>query len=203
MFKILAPVLRCVSRSKSNYEENKTMKGAYRTTRRKDQATLLMLVCAALLFTVVTGAASAQTPSGKRVRGYGFVAPGGTAGDGSAFTVHYGGGVEGLVFRGLGVGAELGNVTAVGKDSNLGIFSTNGSYHFGRRGSSRGVSPFVTGGYSLRFGDDEETVSGINLGGGVQYWATERLGMRLEFRDHHFFRGVLNFYGVRLGLAVR
>jgi hypothetical protein len=176
----------------------------YPVNAAKDRGPFLRLIWAALFLTVVTGVASAQSTSERRMRGYAFVAPGGTAGDGSAFTIHYGGGAEGLVFRGLGLGAELGNVSPMGIDAgNLGIFSMNLSYNFGARGSSRGAAPFVTGGYSLRFADDEETVSGINLGAGVQYWATDRLGMRIEFRDHHFSRGVLNFYGVRVGLALR
>ena len=161
------------------------------------------LVWAALLLIAAPLVASAQVRGEKRAMGYAFVAPGGTAGDGSAFTVHYGGGGEALVFRGLGLGVELGSVAPISIDAgNVGIFSTNLSYNFGERGGSKRAVPFVTSGYSRRFGYEQE-VSGVNVGAGLHYWATDHLGVRLEFRDHHFSRGVLNFYGVRLGVAFR
>ena len=162
------------------------------------------LLAVIFVLAFVPSIASAQSSGERRGWGYGFLALGGTAGDGSAFTFHYGGGGERLVYRGVGLGAELGNVTPIGEfGNNLGIFSANTSYNFGARDSSRKTIPFVTGGYSLKFRDDEDSGGGVNVGAGVQYWATNRVGLRLEFRDHHFFKGVLNFYGVRLGVTFR
>ena len=161
------------------------------------------LFAAMFVLTCISVVASAQSQE-RRGWGYGFIAVGGTAGDGSAATFTYGGGGERLIYRGLGLGAELGNVTPIGDfGQGLGIFSANASYSFGGRQSSRRLSPFVSGGYSLKFRDDEDSGGGINIGAGVQYWASPRMAVRLEFRDHHFFKGVLNFYGVRLGLAFR
>ena len=156
----------------------------------------------ALVFVSVN--ASAQSKGERRGWGYGFIAVGGTAGDGSVFTFTYGGGGERLVYRGFGLGAELGNVTPISDfGQGLGVFSTNASYNFGARDRSKKVVPFVTGGYSLKFRDDDDSGGGLNIGAGVHYWASDRLGVRLEFRDHHFFKGALNFYGVRLGVTFR
>jgi hypothetical protein len=160
----------------------------------------LLAVMFVLVF--IPSIASAQSSDERRGWGYGFIALGGTAGDGSAFTFHYGGGGDRLIYRGVGLGAELGNVSPVGF-GNLGIFSANASYNFGARDSSRKTIPFVTGGYSVKFRDDEDSGGGVNIGGGVQYWASNRVGLRVEFRDHHFFKGVLNSYGVRLGITFR
>jgi Leucine carboxyl methyltransferase len=111
-----------------------------------------------------------------------------------ATTLHYGGGGERLIYRGLGLGAELGNVTPIGDFGHgLGILSATASYSFGGRQSSRRFTPFVSGGYSLKFRDDDDSGGGINIGGGVQYWASPRVAVRVEFRDHHFFKGVLTF----------
>jgi len=171
---------------------------------RRRFAIATMLIAAMFVLTCISVGASAQSQE-RRGWGYGFIAVGGTAGDGSATTLHYGGGGERLIYRGLGLGAELGNVTPIGDFGHgLGIFSATASYSFGGRQSSRRITPFVSGGYSLKFRDDDDSGGGINIGGGVQYWASPRVAVRMEFRrDHHFSKGVLNFYGVRLGLAFR
>jgi hypothetical protein len=159
------------------------------------------LICLVAWLPAVAGA---QSPEARRGWGYGFLALGGTAGDGSAFTFHYGGGGERLIYRGLGIGAELGNVSPSSNFGNgLGIFSANLFHSFRGRDRARKTIPFVTGGYSLKFRDDDDSGGGLNLGAGVQYWASNRTGLRVEFRDHHFFKGVLNFYGVRVGVTFR
>lgn len=168
------------------------------------KASAFKTAAAMFLLVVIPAVASAQSQSERRGWGYGFIAIGGTAGDGSTATLHYGGGGDRLIYRGLGLGASLENlapITDLGQ--GLGIFSTTGSYHFRGRQSSRKMSPFISGGYSLKFRDDEDSGSGVNIGAGIQYWASDRVGVRVEFRDHHFFKGVLNFYAVRLGLAFR
>jgi hypothetical protein len=157
-----------------------------------------------LVLVFISAIASAQSPDVRRGWGYGFIAVGGTAGDGSVFTFTYGGGGERLIYRGLGLGAELGNVTPISDVGHgLGIFSANASYSFGASDRSRKTVPFVTGGYSVKFRDDDDSGPGLNIGAGVQFWESDRLGVRLEFRDHHFFKGALNFYGVRVGITFR
>jgi hypothetical protein len=138
----------------------------------------------------------AEEPSGQ---GYVFFAPGGIVGDGNSIsTFHVGGGGEGLLYKGFGIGGEIGYLTPwqyVG--SGIGIASADGSYHFNRTSK---VSPFITGGYSVAF--REGHINLINFGGGVNYWFRKRMGLRVEFRDHmdlhndHYVSG-------RIGLSFR
>jgi hypothetical protein len=136
--------------------------------------------------------------------GYVFVAPGAIGGrQFTNGTLHVGGGVEKLFRERIGVSAEIG---ALGLWNNyrgaIGIFSVNGSYHFGDRAGK--VDPFVTGGYSLGF--RSATLNFGNFGGGVNYWFRDGLGLRVEFRDHVHAASranALHYWGVRFGLAFR
>jgi hypothetical protein len=83
----------------------------------------------------------------------------------------------------LGAGAELGYLfprQAAG--DGFGILSTNGFYRFTNSPSLQKVTPFVTAGYSLGF--REGTINMANFGGGLDYWVRDRMGLRLEVRDH-------------------
>ncbi len=143
--------------------------------------------------------ASQNQDSEHRGQGYVFFAPGGIVRDWSKVaTAHFGGGGEYLFYQGLGIGAELGYLTPW-KDfsSGIGMLSANGSYHFAR---NQRLSPFLTGGFSVGF---RYGIDGLyNFGGGVNYWFRDRLGLRLEFRDHvdaytnHYLSG-------RIGLSFR
>ena len=147
---------------------------------------------------------SASPGEGKEHRGQGYVffAPGAIVGDGySAATAHFGGGGEGFIYKGLGLGAEAGYLTPWQDfESGVGMASFNGSYHFNR---DRKLSPFVSGGYSLAFRND--TANLFNFGGGVNYWFRDRVGLRLEFRDHidSRFSGSAHYLGGRIGLSFR
>lgn len=156
------------------------------------------IVCVALLATL----AVAQTTE-HRGQGYLFAAPGGIAPNGSDATLQFGGGGEGLIHKGLGVGGEIGYLTlARSFNRGFGIFSVNGSYHFTEATASGKVVPFVTGGYSLFFRDGH--TNGFNVGGGVNYWFRERVGVRLEFRDQVVPEGrSVHYLGFRVGLAFR
>lgn len=128
--------------------------------------------------------------------GYLFVAPG-VANDGnnSAGIIHLGIGGEGVLPIGIGAGAELGFLGRTSLDA-LGSASVNGYYHFKRNGS---WAPFVTAGYSNFFALFGDT-SLANMGGGVNYWYKDHLGIKLEFRDH--FRtgtGSANYAEFRFG----
>lgn len=137
--------------------------------------------------------------------GYVFFAPGGvTAGSYTSMTLHAGGGGEGVLGKGLGVGAEIG---ALGprqdfSECAVGVFSANGYYHF-IRGRARKVDPFITAGYTLVFRSD--TANLFNFGGGANYWFSQRLGLRVEARDQVWRNccGTAHYWGVRLGLAFR
>jgi hypothetical protein len=134
---------------------------------------------------------------------YLFGAPGGISGE-SDRTLHFGGGAEGLVFKGLAVGGELGYLTPVEcPGCGIGMLSANGSYHFVARTPGRKVVPFVTAGYTLAFRNGLANM--YNFGGGVQYWFSRRVGLRAEVRDHVSTCSsyTIHLWGVRFGLAFR
>jgi hypothetical protein len=114
------------------------------------------------------------------IQPYVFAAPGGVSNGGT--TLHLGGGVDVLVWKGFGASIEggyLGPIEAM--DYGLGIISANAFYQFGtpRR---RHLTPFVTGGYTLGF--RSESANAMNIGGGANYWLSDTLGLRFELRDH-------------------
>ena len=127
--------------------------------------------------------------------GYVFVAPGvASGGNNSAALIHLGVGGEGVLPMGIGAGAEVGFLGRSSLDA-LGTASINGYYHFKRSG----WAPFATVGYSNFF-----TLFGhtnlANIGGGVNYWYKDHLGIKLEIRDH-FYTGTnsANYLEFRFG----
>jgi hypothetical protein len=131
---------------------------------------------------------------------YGFFAPGGMS-DGGPATLHAGGGGEALIARGFGIGAELGYF-ARARDAGhgYGLGSLNLSYHFGGRDPEQKTVPFITAGGSAVF-HGGRTQGGANIGGGIQYWMRERLGLRFEYRSHIFSSDSSHAYEFRFGLA--
>jgi hypothetical protein len=157
-------------------------------------------VFVAITFLAIINAVSlAQSAPDRRAWGYVFGGAGGNAGNGaSRASFQVGAGGEGLVYKGLGLGAEIGYLAPFESASDgFGIFSVNPSYHF--KTSNSKLVPFVTGGYSLAFRSG--SASGGNFGGGVQYWMKDHLGLRLEFRDHVFSSDSPHFYQFRVGLS--
>lgn len=156
-------------------------------------------IALALGFLALAGVAHAQN-----TRGYAYVAPGGISSGGETLrTYEVGGGVERLLDRGVGAGAELaGIVPGVGRARDaVGVASLNGFYHFLK--DSR-LDPFATAGYSLIFRDF--TANAFNYGGGLDYWFRDDLGLRLEIRDRiRGFQSAPNahYWGVRVGLSFR
>ena len=148
--------------------------------------------------------AFAQVQNERRGWGYGYVAIGGAAPGGSTVTFTYGGGGERLIYKGLGAGAELSNISPIGAfDDGLGLFSANASYHFDGRNSTRKIIPFVSGGYSVLFRVEDLARNGLNVGGGIHYWASPHVALRFEFRDHAFPDNNVHFYGLRIGVMFR
>jgi hypothetical protein len=133
--------------------------------------------------------------------GYLFAAPGAVvSGDDAVGTGHIGGGFEGVLYKGLGVGAEVGYLAAMEAfGEGVGVFSINGAYHF--EGSSE-VTPFVTFGYSRAFRG--ESIKLWNVGIGMNFWSAKNSALRVELRDHFMLdEGALHFLGLRLGLSFR
>ena len=158
------------------------------------------LIFVILLAVLLPSAAAAQSKE-RLGQGYVFVAPTSTTEGG--FGLHIGGGGEGLVYNGLGVGGEIGYLgSADGLRDGIGVLSTNISYHFTKATKSRKFAPFVTSGYSMVFRGS--AINSVNIGGGANWWFKDRIGLRLELRDHVPLRsGAIHFFGVRIGLAFR
>jgi len=152
-----------------------------------------------LLIGWLAGMASAQ-PS----NGYVFFAPGGeSCCQNTSMTLQFGAGGEAVLGKGVGVGAEMGalGIRQDYLDTVSGVLSLNGYYHFRHRRELK-ADPFVTGGYSLLFRAGHANLA--NLGAGLNYWFTGRLGARLEIRDQFNTNGTIeHFWGVRFGLAFR
>ncbi len=149
------------------------------------------LVCLLLLY----GGAHAQRSNFYMFAGLG----GATHSPGTSATTHLGAGGELVLLKGIGVGAELG---ILGFHNTYGVFSANGYYHLPPHDRDRRFDPFLTVGYSgFVLGGG---ASLVNFGGGMNYWFLERLGVRLEFRDHYWSRDPVSrqFWGVRLGVVL-
>lgn len=159
------------------------------------------LIFVILLVVLLPFAVAAQSKD-SRGQGYSFVAPG-TTSEGGA-TLHIGVGGEGLVYKGLGVGGEIGYLGAARDLSGgIGIISPNVSYNFRSASRSGKFVPFVTSGYSLLF-TGGEAINAINVGGGMNWWFIDRVGLRLELRDHIIPNSTsFHIIGLRIGLAFR
>jgi hypothetical protein len=170
-------------------------------TRIAGVALLLLLFSAWAQAQSTTATAGEESSRRFRGQGYVFIAPGTYIGNADSIAImHFGGGGEGLVYKGLGLGAEVGGIAALQESrGSLWLFSVNGSYHFSRQ---RKVTPFLTGGYSSVGGNGQRNL--INLGGGINYWFREKQGIRLEFRDHIYTDGTgRHLLGFRIGFALR
>ncbi len=170
-----------------------------RKCKRFTVATALFFLLSAWAY---AGSPASQTNREEhRGQGYVFFAPGALVGGGSsAGTAHVGAGGEALIYRGIGVGAEIGYLNPWRDFSaGIGILSLNGSYHFNR---AQKLSPFITGGYSLAFRSGHANL--VNVGAGVNYWFHDRVGLRLEFRDHIYTGYPTSHYvSGRIGLSIR
>ena len=138
--------------------------------------------------------------------GYGFFGIGAATCCGeSTGTFHFGGGGEAVLRDAFGIGAEIGYIAPWEESSDgVGAMSINGTFHFFPNQPSRKARPFLTGGYTLGF-DEGVTENLFNVGGGVDYWMTPKVGLRIELRDHVWSEGgdTMQFWGVRFGVTIR
>jgi hypothetical protein len=156
-------------------------------------------ICLLALGMTLAGHGTAQA----QALGYAIGGPAGISGffASSASLFHAAGGGEALVKGRAGIGAEFG---ALGSASSvLLVVSVNGVFHFPSSLPAR-LSPFVTGGYTY-MGSGDGSFSGWNAGGGLDFWAKERLGLRVEFRDHvrPDFRGTVQYWTIRAGVVFK
>lgn len=111
----------------------------------------------------------------KANQGYAFVGLGDSA-------IHFGGGGEFDLYKGLGLSIDLGYMARTERlSSGIGIVSPNGRYAFRRSADSK-LIPYITAGYSLLFRNS--VANAFNFGGGIDYWFAEKFGLKAEFRDH-------------------
>jgi hypothetical protein len=154
---------------------------------------------------LVVGLSFAGTP---RAYGQGIgsavAGPGGFSGffGSSSSALQVAGGAEAL-FRGVaGVGGEFG-VFLSGGDF-LTALSVDGVVHVTKPRSRSRFSPFVCVGYSA-MGDGDVSFKAVNAGVGLDIWSKDRVGLRLDFRDHLRSdpRGDVHYWTIRAGIAFR
>ena len=170
------------------------------------------LISTALLLIALSPSTSAQTSNSSRGQGYLFFAPGVARGNSrlsspepgktTRAAVHIGGGGEGFVYKGLGVGAEIGAVGPLSDFSNyyFGVGSVNLSYHFLPSATERKLEPFVNLGYTLFF--RAGVTHGVNAGVGINRWLNKNVALRFEVRDN-VEGGHGHLIGFRIGVTLK
>ncbi len=114
---------------------------------------------------------------------------------------NFGLGADFLIRSGLGVNGEV--LIVASRYDAAGMVSMNGVYQFLRSPyRQKGFVPFVTAGVTAASVGEGSGFTGGNIGGGAHWWFRERIGLRMEARDH-IFSGNNNWLIVRLGLVFR
>jgi hypothetical protein len=139
----------------------------------------------------------AQADDDLRQQGYVFAAPGTFVSVGVT-TIEFGGGMQWLVYRGLGLGFDASLMGfAECFQCMVALGSLDASYHFVP--SSRRLVPFVVGGVGgAKHKGGAATL--YNFGGGVNYWFANGMALRFEVRDRFDGEGV-HALGVRVGIT--
>lgn len=153
----------------------------------------------ALVILSVPALSRAQVADDPRQQGYVFAAPGAFVFDGEgAATLEFGGGIQWLVYRGLGLGfdASLMGFAECFSCFPMAFGSLDASYHFVP--SSGRLVPFVLGGIG-GVAVEEGGAALVSVGGGINYWF-ENMAFRIEVRDRFEGSGVHNL-GVRFGIT--
>ncbi len=149
--------------------------------------------------------ASAQASDYSKGHGYAYFAPGASSpsNPSSGAYAHVGAGGEGFFTRNIGAGVELGCLTPMRSWSDgVATLSPNLVARFRAKDKNHKLEPFVTGGYTLFF--RSATASGVNFGGGVNYWFNDNVGLRLEFRDNVWtLNAPIHYVDFRVGVTFR
>ena len=104
----------------------------------------------------------------------------------------------------FGAGADIeGLIPGQSTANAVGIASFNAYGHLFNALGDKNIDPFVTGGYSIVFRNF--AANGVNVGGGINYWFREKVGLVLAGRfAHATVQSVgTNFLEVRIGLTFR
>jgi hypothetical protein len=144
----------------------------------------------------------AQASDYSKGHGYAYFAPGASSPSSVAYA-HLGAGGEGFFTRNIGAGVELGYLTPMQSWSDgIGTLSPNLVARFRAKDKNHKLEPFVTGGYTFFFRSG--TASGVNFGGGVNYWFKDNVGLRLEVRDNVWTQyATIHYVGFRVGVTFR
>jgi hypothetical protein len=162
-----------------------------------------------LVLIFLSGTAAAQDLFKKPQRsGYFFFAPGAISVNVPIWrtpTYEIGGGFEGFLYKGFGLGLDLGSITLVNDQaakSRTGIGCVYATYDFQRSISQR-FAPFLVAGITIA--PEFSVEGGYHLGGGVKYWFAKHFGLRLEFRDHARPGNLHTYNDVQalIGIAIR
>ncbi len=165
------------------------------------------IFAACFVLALICNVAHAQNEFKKPKRsGYFFVAPGAISVNvNSQSTLQVGGGFEAFLYRGLGIGVELGGLRVASSSASskwTGMLSLDGVYDF-QRSAKQKLCPFVAAGFTAL--PEFDVGGGYNFGGGIKYWFAEHYGVRVAFRAH-FRPGDLHTYedvqGI-IGIAIR
>ncbi|MBO0858244.1 MAG: hypothetical protein J2P21_07250 [Chloracidobacterium sp.] len=117
-----------------------------------------------------------------------------------ANTFQVGGGFDTYVYKGLALGGELSETLGGALGGNATILSASGNYHFLNLDKTGRFDPFATGGYSRFFiTNNISDFNTLNLGGGLNYWMSQKFGVRFDLSDH--INGRLSFIGLRGGIV--
>ncbi len=137
--------------------------------------------------------------------GFVFISPGAfTVNVDARKTIEIGGGYEGFLYKGLGLGFDVGGIQQLSPGSSnwTGITTLYAIYDF-QRAANQKLCPYVFGGGTAIPASDVS--GGYNLGGGVKYWFAKHAGLKLDFR-FHARPGNLRTYDdiqARIGIAFR
>jgi hypothetical protein len=135
--------------------------------------------------------------------GYGVAGLGGVQGFfGSLATGHVAGGGELLA---KGRGGVTGEVGLLGSGSGaLHTLSFGGVWRVVPLSTERRYAPYVTSGFGM-LGDGDVIFGAWTVGGGVDVWARERLGVRVDLRDRirTDSRGSVHYWTVGAGVVFR
>jgi hypothetical protein len=138
-----------------------------------------------------------------QVLGYGVAGLGGVQGFyGSLATGHLAGGGELLA---KGRGGVTGEIGLLGTGSGaLHTLSFGGVWRVVPVSTARRFAPYVTSGVGI-LGDGDVIFAAWTVGGGVDVWARERVGVRLDLRDRirTDSRGTVHYWTASAGVVFR
>lgn len=150
-----------------------------------------------LLIAVVLLAVAAAPARAQYAGGYVFSGASGPNGP----LIQMGGGFERVFIHGIGASVEGGVATKGDRYSKLTHLTVNGLYHF--KTKNERLDPFVVGGWGI-VADWDTPIAAIAIGGGVNYWTSPRVGVRVEFKDNvGLVDNGFHMPGLRVGLTLR